>query len=82
MAITLHRNYLKEPKPEVVFPVTEVRNGDPKFEIRQLPDKDWVRVFPMTAEDVFFLQCLVMHGDKFAPATGHGVILASRCLDL
>jgi hypothetical protein len=82
MAFTLHRNYLKEPRPSVVSPVIEVRNGDPKFEVSELSGKDWLRVFPVTAEDVFFLQCLVMHEDKFAPATGHGVIVAKRCLDL
>ena len=82
MPLTLKQGHLKEPNPRVVFPVTEERNGEPKFEIQELSGRGWVRVFPKTAADVMFLLYLEHRLDKFAPATGHGVIVASRCLDL
>lgn len=82
MQFTLKQGFRKEPHPEVVFPETDGRVSEPKFNTQTLSGTAWVRVFPITATDIMFLQCLEHRLDKFAPATGNGVIVASRCLDL
>lgn len=39
-----------------------------------------VRVFPTTGKDVAFLRMLQQRVDKFAPATGGGILVKSRLI--
>ena len=82
MQITLKRGYFREKNPMVVIPHAVVHNGEQKFDAKILPGDQWLRVFPQNAADVFFLQCLIHRVEKFAPASGQGVIVDARCLDL
>lgn len=72
---------MKEIDPTVVIPQSALINAEPKFEARPLSG-EWIRVFPQNAADVLFLQSLDHRVEKFAPATGIGVILDPRCLGL
>lgn len=76
---TLNLNALHEPEPMAVHSTTKERNGDPKFEVVPLLGK-WLRVFPQTARDVSFLRMLEHRVDKFAPASGVGVLISTRSL--
>lgn len=76
---TLNLNALHEPEPLAIHSTTKERNGDPKFEVVPLIGK-WLRVFPQTARDVSFLQMLEHRVDKFAPASGVGVLVSTRSL--
>lgn len=82
MQITLCRSFLAEPKPVAVVPVSKVRNAEPSFTTQPLSGKNWIRVFPHNAADVFLLQSLEQHVDKFAPATGHGVLVKRSSLGM
>ena len=77
--LTLHLNAIKEVRPCAVVATYKVQNGDPNFQTDDLPG-EWHRVFPVTARDVQFLQMLEHRVDKFAPATGGGVLVHPRAL--
>lgn len=72
---TLHRHAIKEKAPRVIFPSTvKAPNGEDQLTEKTLLGS-WLRVFPRTAKDVFFLQSVPHRVGKFAPADGGGVIL-------
>lgn len=77
--LTIYQNALKEVRPRAVVAVFKVINGDPNFMESDLPG-EWFRVFPSTGSDVQFLQCLEHRVDKFAPASGGGVLVHPRAL--
>ncbi len=77
--LTIHMNAVKENRPRAVVASYKIANGDPNFEDDNLPG-DWFRVFPATARDIRFLQLLEHRVDKFAPATGGGVLVHPRAL--
>lgn len=77
--LTIHLNAIKETRPRAVVAVFKVTNGDPNFQEDTLPG-DWYRVFPSSGYDVRFLQCLEHRVDKFAPASGGGVLVHPRAL--
>jgi len=77
--LTIHINATKETRPRAVVAVFKIPNGDPTFHEDDLPG-DWYRVFPSSGRDVRFLQCLEHRVDKFAPATGGGVLVHPRVL--
>lgn len=77
--LTLHLNAVKENRPRAVVATYKVTNGDPNFQEDDLPG-DWFRVFPANGRDVQFLQCLEHRVDKFAPATGGGILVHPRVL--
>lgn len=78
---TLHLNALAEKAPRAVIHFTKVPNGEPCFKEEELSG-NWFRVFPATARDVRFLQCLEHRVDKFAPACGGGVLVHPRVLTM
>ena len=80
--ITLKRGFIREPNPWVVAPHSIVQNAEMKFDTKQLHGEHWIRVFPENAADVFTIQCLVHRVEKHAPASGQGVIVDARCLDM
>jgi hypothetical protein len=82
MPLTIRKGFLVEPNPTVIYPVSKCRNSAPTFETKELPGMNWIRVFPQNAADVLYLQLLVQHVDKFAPSTGHGVIVKRDALGL
>lgn len=77
--LTLHLNAHKETCPRAIVASYKIPNGDPSFREDSLAG-DWFRVFPVSARDVQFLQLLEHHLDKFAPATGGGVLVHPRAL--
>ena len=81
MALTLHLNCIVEIEPKAV--VAQPREGgeDPRMSEETLSG-EWLRVFPETARDITFLQMLEHQLDKFAPASGIGVLIAARCLTI
>lgn len=81
MQITLILGHMKEIDPMVVIPKKALVNDEMKFPVEQIPG-EWIRVFPQNAADVFFIQELRHRVEKFAPATGSGVIIDPRCLSL
>lgn len=76
---TLNLNALTEKNPRVIQPEKLAHNSESKYPEVHLTGT-WYRVFPTTARDVLFLQTLIQHSDKFAPAAGHGIIIAEHCL--
>ena len=77
--LTLHLNAIKENRPRAIVAVFKVVNGEPNFSEDDIPG-DWYRVFLATPRDVQFLQMLEHRVDKFAPATGGGVLVHPRAL--
>jgi hypothetical protein len=77
--LTIHMNASKEHCPRAVVAAYKVQNGDPNFQEGYLPG-EWYRVFPVTGRDVRFLQMLEHRVDKFAPASGGGVLVHPRAL--
>jgi len=77
--LTINMNATKEFRPRAVVATYKVQNGDPNFQEDDLPG-EWFRVFPATGRDVQFLQMLEHRVDKFAPATGGGVLVHPRAL--
>lgn len=77
--LTIHLNSQKEHRPRAVVATFKVPNGEPNFTEDALPG-DWFRVFPISSRDVQFLQCLEHRVDKFAPASGGGVLVHPRVL--
>jgi hypothetical protein len=76
---TLPRNAIEETAPVAVVGIPY----ESREEIQYLPQElrgKWFRVFPKTGRDVQFLRMTQHHVDRFAPASGHGVLLAARCL--
>jgi len=45
----------------------------------RLPGK-WLRVFPATAKEIFFIQAVEHQQDKFAPAQGAGILVRPEVL--
>lgn len=82
MQLTLRKGFLVESEPTVIHPVFKFINSTPVFETKSLTGVNWIRVFPQNAADVLFIQSLVHHVDKFAPASGHGVIMKRETLGL
>lgn len=78
--LTLHLNAMREKLPRVIVPVETPRGEPQQFDIDSLAGS-WLRVFPQTGKDVQFLQMLEHHVEKYAPATGKGVIIQTRCLE-
>ena len=78
--LTLHLNALEEKNPRAVVPVERPKGEDPKFADEYLSGH-WLRVFPATARDVAFLLSTEHQLDRFPPSSGHGVLLAARCLE-
>lgn len=77
--LTLHLNAVSEYAPHVIYPV-EVPQGEPPQFKEEYLSGQWMRVFPRTGMDVQFLRNTEHHLDRFAPASGPGVILAARLL--
>ncbi len=77
--LTLNLNAIRERRPRAIVATYKVVNGEPNFDEDDLPG-DWFRVFPATGRDVQFLQMLEHRVDKFAPATGGGVLVHPRAL--
>lgn len=77
--LTLHLNAVSEYAPRVIYPV-EVPHGEPAQFREEHLSGQWLRVFPQTGMDVRFLRSTEHHLDRFAPANGPGVILATRFL--
>lgn len=77
--LTIHLNAIKETRPRAIVATFKIVNGDPNFTEDDLPG-DWYRVFPATGRDVRFLQYLEHRVDKFAPASGGGVLVHPRAL--
>jgi len=77
--LTLIQGLIKEANPRAIVATFKEVNGEPNFEEDTLPGK-WYRVYPKTAKDVFFLSMLDHRRDKFAPASGCGVLIHPRCL--
>jgi hypothetical protein len=77
--LTIYMNAVKEIRPRAVVATYKVQNGDPNFTEDDLPG-EWFRVFPATSRDVQFIQMLEHRVDKFAPATGGGVLVHPRAL--
>lgn len=77
--LTLHLNATTENTPRAVVANYKEPNGEPTFGESHLSG-DWYRVFPVTARDVCFLQMLEHRVDKFAPASGGGVLVHPRSL--
>ena len=77
--LTLHLNATTENTPRAVVAIYKILNGEPNFQEDHLSG-DWYRVFPATARDVQFLQMLEHRVDKFAPASGGGVLVHPRVL--
>ncbi len=80
--LTLHLNAIQEEFPRAVIEhgVTP-RGEEPKLMEDTLKGK-WLRVFPKTGKDVSFLRMLQHRSDKFAPATGHGVLIRRDLLNV
>lgn len=76
---TLPYTAIREKNPMAVMPDVNLHTGENTTQVDSLSG-EWSRVFPQTARDVSFIQSLVMHIDRFAPATGHGVLVAARHL--
>ena len=72
--LTLHLNAIKETCPMAIIASRKIVNGEQSFNEGQL-EGDWFRVFPATGTDVYFIQNLEQHLDKYAPATGGGVLV-------
>lgn len=81
MNLTLKTGYMKEVNPEVIVQEHRVTCSEPKYVATTITGT-WARVFPQTASDVFFLQCLEHRVDKFAPANGVGVIVSASALGI
>ena len=79
MPLTLTHNALVELHPCGVVKRPCKNSEEVKWDTMDLPGK-WMRVFPQTAEDVRFLLNLEHGLDKVAPASGHGVLVAARCI--
>ena len=77
--LTLHLNATTENTPRAIVATFKIPNGDPNFVEDSLPG-EWLRVFPITPRDVRFLQMLEHRVDKFAPASGGGVLVHPRSL--
>lgn len=77
--LTLHLNALDEKLPMAIRPEGCLHNSEIKY-VEDILLGKWLRVFPANAYDVFFLQSLVMHVDKFAPHRGHGVLVRASVL--
>lgn len=76
--LTLHTNSMREENPlAIIRPDKE----DPLqvWKERPLPGV-WHRVFPRTWNDIQFLRLLDHQVDKFAPESGHGVLISSEAL--
>lgn len=79
--LTIHHNATKERSPRAIVATFKVQNGDPNFMEDNIPG-DWYRVYPITCRDVQFLQLLEHRVDKFAPASGGGVLVHPRVLTI
>lgn len=79
--LTLHLNAIKEHGPRAIIATRKEVNGEPSFTEEELKG-DWWRVFPSTGHDVFYLMDLEQHLDKFAPASGGGVLVHPRAMPL
>jgi hypothetical protein len=79
MSLTLAYNAMHEPEPIGVVKTKQKATDEPSFQPKRLIGK-WLRVFPQNGHDVQFLQNLEHGVDKHAPASGHGVLIAARCL--
>ena len=54
-------------------------NNDKTFSKRTLNGTAW-RVFPRNQKDVFAIQMLALHCEKFAPVFGEGVIISNDAI--
>ena len=75
----MHLTAIPEIDPEVIVPRPE-NKSDIKFGSEAKPGK-WWRVFPQNGRDVRFIEWLIHHEEKFAPADGDGVIISCSALD-
>ena len=78
---TLHHNALTETTPRAIQPEKHGNSEETNYVAVTLSGT-WMRVFPQTGADVRFLQMTEMHCDRFAPASGTGVLLHPRCLGM
>lgn len=76
---TLHLNAQPETTPRAIIKLDTPAGEDPKYTTDFLSGK-WKRVFPQTGKDVAFLRMLSHQADKFAPATGGGVLIRADLL--
>jgi hypothetical protein len=63
----------REDNPQVIAPVTDERNQT-KFET-EYRKGHFFRCWPKTAKEIFLIQMLEHRKEKFAPASGCGIII-------
>ena len=79
-AKSLSKGALHETSPQALAPSKEVKLMDTTNIIStKLPGK-WLRVFPATAKEIFFLQAVAHQADKYAPAQGAGILVRPEVL--
>ena len=77
--LTIHTTLVCVVNPEALVPVIPLNSAASEVESKRLRGM-WYRVFPVTSTDVFRLQALKHHVDKFTPADGKGMLVSPRAM--
>jgi len=75
----MHLTAIPEIEPEVIVPRPE-NKSDIKFGTDFVRGR-WWRVFPEDGKDVRFIEWLIHHEEKFAPANGDGILISNSAFD-